>query len=217
MPSLSNVTEISTALGSDKQQLPVSSLFLLPTTHGDHQYVPAMPHAMLSHPYIVPWTFTWVWAVRPNPQPTDLNYILYLSPILHSNPRNSIVLVGDFNLPAVKWDSLTATSSACRNFCDFIFDNDFLQINDKPTHTGGNILDLIITNSDDCVRNLAIHSSGHLVISDHFTLTFQLSTPQPSYSCYVPMLNYDYPEADYNGLCSYLLLRLLSMSSVARC
>ena len=156
-------------------------------------------------------------AVRPNPQPTGLNYILYLSAILHSNPRNSIVLVGDFNLPAVKWDSLTATSSACRNFCDFIFDNDFLQINDKPTHTGGNILDLIITNSDDCVRNLAIHSSGHLVISDHFTLTFQLSTPQPSYSCYVPMLNYDYPEADYNGLCSYLLLRLLSMSSVARC
>ena len=27
--------------------------------------------------------------------------ILYLSAILHSNPRNSIVLVGDFNIPDV--------------------------------------------------------------------------------------------------------------------
>ena len=66
--------------------------------------------------------------------------VLYLSEILHSNPRNSIVLVGDFNLPDVIWDSLTATSSASRNFCDFIFDNALLQINNKPTHTGGNIL-----------------------------------------------------------------------------
>ena len=114
-------------------------------------------------------------------------------------------MIGDFNLSDVTWDSPTATSSASRNFCDFIFDNALLQINDKPTHTGGNILDLIITNSDDCVRNLTIHSSGHLVISHHFTLTFHLSTPLPSYSRYIPKYVYDYPKADYNRLCSYLL------------
>ena len=62
-------------------------------------------------------------------------------------------------------------------------------------HTGGNILDLILTNSDDYVRNLAIHSSGHLVISDHFTLTFHLSTPLPSYSRYMPKYVYDYPKS----------------------
>ena len=144
-----------------------------------------------------------------NPPCTDnlqLNeIILYLSALLHSNPGNTIVLVGDFNLPDVTWDRLTATSTPSRNFCDFIFDNALLQISDKPTHTGGNILDLIITNSDDCVRNLTIHSSGHLVISDHFTLTFHLSTTLPSYARYMPKYVYDYPKADYNGLCSYLL------------
>ena len=66
--------------------------------------------------------------------------VLYLSAILHSNPRNSIVLVGDFNLHDVNWDSLTATSSASSNFCDFIFDNALLQINDIPTQTGATFL-----------------------------------------------------------------------------
>lgn len=74
-----------------------------------------------------------------------------------------------------------------------------------PTNTGSNIRDLIITNSDNCVSNLTVHSSGHLITSDHFTLTFYLSTSLPSYSRYVPKYAYDYSKADYNRLCSYLL------------
>ena len=132
--------------------------------------------------------------------------IQYLSALLQST-ANPTIIVGDFNLPDINWDNLmaTCTSTSSSDFCDFIFDNALLQINDKPTHTGGNILDLIITNSENSVNNLTIHSSGHLVLSDHFTLTFSLSSTVPSSPHSICKYVYDYPKADYDGLCSYLL------------
>lgn len=80
-------------------------------------------------------------------------------------------------------------------------DNALLQINDKPTHTGGNILDLIRRLFQKSCYSFLWSSSS----SDHFTLTLHLSTSQTSHSCYVPKYVYDYPKADYNRLCSYLL------------
>ena len=91
--------------------------------------------------------------------------IQYFSTLINSYPRNSLVLVGDFNLPDINWDNLTASSTASRTFCDFIFDNALLQVVDTSTHSKGNILDLIITNSEYSVRDLTIHSCGHLIIS----------------------------------------------------
>ena len=131
--------------------------------------------------------------------------IQYFSTLINSYPRNSLVLVGDFNLPDINWDNLTASSTASRTFCDFIFDNALLQVVDTSTHSKGNILDLIITNSEYSVRDLTVHSCGHLIISDHFTLTFRLSASVPSSSCSPPIYVYDYPKADYNSLCSFLL------------
>ena len=49
--------------------------------------------------------------------------------------------------------------------CDFMYDNALLQVVDTSTHSKGNILDLIITNSEDSVRDLTIHS---LWPSDYF-------------------------------------------------
>ena len=79
--------------------------------------------------------------------------IQYFSTLIDSYPRNSLVLVGDFNLPDINWDNLTASSTASRTFCDFIFDNALLQVVDTSTHSKGNILDLIITNSEYSVRD----------------------------------------------------------------
>ena len=59
------------------------------------------------------------------------------------------------------------------------------------------ILEVIIltslTDSENSVSNLTIHSSDHLVLSDHFTLTFSLTSTLPSSRFkYV----YDYPKAE---------------------
>ena len=102
--------------------------------------------------------------------------IQYFSTLINSYPRNSLVLVGDFNLPDI---NLSASSTASRAFCDFIFDNALFQVVDTSTHSKSNIFDLIITNSEDSVRDLTIHSCGHLIISDHFTLIFRLSASVP--------------------------------------
>jgi len=131
--------------------------------------------------------------------------IKHFSTLINSYPRNSLVLVGDFNLPDINWDTLTASSTASRTFCDFIYDNALLQVVDTSTHSKGNILDLIITNSEDSIRDLVIHSCGHRIISDHFTFTFRLSASAPSSSRSSPIYVYDYPKADYNSLCSFLI------------
>ena len=57
-----------------------------------------------------------------------------------------------------------------------LFVTSFLTMPFYKSTTSLHTLDLIITNSDNCVRNLTIHSSDHMVISNHFILTFYLST-----------------------------------------
>jgi len=40
-------------------------------------------------------------------------------------------------------------------FCDALFGLNFSQLIDKPTHSAGNILDLVLTNA---LENISIHS-----------------------------------------------------------
>ena len=42
--------------------------------------------------------------------------IQYFSTLINSYPSNLLVLVGDFNLPDINWDKLTASSTASRTF-----------------------------------------------------------------------------------------------------
>ena len=70
----------------------------------------------------------------PNYSQVAKETIQYLSALLQST-ANPTIIVGDFNLPDINWDNLMATSTSSSDFCDFIFDNALLKINDKPTHT----------------------------------------------------------------------------------
>ena len=100
--------------------------------------------------------------------------ILNLTQVMEANPSADTILVGDFNLPDVQWDTLSSTSSASCTFCDFVFDNSLTQLIDQPTHIQGNILDLVLSNSSDCVTNLPVAPSKW-INTDHFEITFQIS------------------------------------------
>ena len=79
----------------------------------------------------------------PNSSDSCMNdTISNLTQVIESNPSADTILVGDFNLPDIQWDTLSSTSSISCAFCDFIFDNSLTQLIDKPTHIQGNILDL---------------------------------------------------------------------------
>ena len=88
-----------------------------------------------------------------------------------------------------------------------MYNHNFAQLVDEPTHIRGNILDLVLTNSDDRVTNISVTPHQHLIKSDHFIITFQLTHSAPSQP--PPTSNqkyvFDFPKADFEGLCSFLL------------
>lgn len=127
-----------------------------------------------------------------------------LTQIIQSNPSTVSVFDGDFNLPDIQWDTLSSTSSSSSAFCDFVFDNSLIQLINQPTHVKGNILDLVLTNSEDSITNLTVASDTKWITTDHFEVTFQLPQlihPTPTTT---PKYVFDFPKANYDGILSYL-------------
>ena len=124
---------------------------------------------------------------------------------------NLLLIVGDFNIPDVNWSLLSGSTHFSNQMCDFVFDWNLSQLFESPTHVKGNILDLLMTNHNDSIKNLTIlphDQSSNIVPSDHCVITFdtRLYTGRrftsSTSSC---ALVFDFPKADLDGLCSYLL------------
>ena len=102
--------------------------------------------------------------------------ISYLSILMQG--VDPVVILGDFNIPDISWSSFDANSQFSSKICDLIFQHNHSQLIEYPTHRQGNILDLIITNYDENIANLQIHTEDNpLLTSDHFPVTFYLSLP----------------------------------------
>ena len=56
----------------------------------------------------------------------------------------------------------------------FVFDYNLSQVIQIPTHTGGNILDIVLINTPEAVFNVNVAPFSPLR-SDHFAVTFHLS------------------------------------------
>ena len=50
-----------------------------------------------------------------------------------------VLLLGDFNTPDINWSTLTGSSTAWNNLCEFAFESNLVQLVDSPTHICGNI------------------------------------------------------------------------------
>ena len=145
--------------------------------------------------------------IPPSPSNHYLSLMLtYLSGILGSSSTPTVVM-GDFNCPDIDWDTLAGLSHFSSLLCDLIFDLNLSQFVDIPTHDKGNILDLIIANSNVLVSN--VHTDGNKFLSsDHFLLHFSLNPHLPYHMPNVisghPMY-FNYSKADLEGMCHYLL------------
>ena len=79
----------------------------------------------------------------------------------------------------MRWEDGHGTSSSTptsaeSKFLD-LFDNvGYIQHADRPTHSGGRILDLVLSNSSSLVRNLNVLPQHVGVKSDHYTIEFEI-------------------------------------------
>ena len=105
--------------------------------------------------------------------------IQHLNTSLQSNPESSnIILIGDFNLPAIDW-SLNQQTPATNggqleeSFCDLIEDNFLQQYISGSTHKDGNKLDLLLCNCPEIIKNVSSLPPDQLCFpTDHHIIEF---------------------------------------------
>ena len=112
------------------------------------------------------------------PPVCDFSYFLTLFDFLSklSTDYNHL-LVGDFNMPDICWNSMAAKSINSDLFCETILNINFCQLVDRPMHIKGNILDLILSNSPEHIFNIYI--SDNTYSFDHYLILFTYSTHSP--------------------------------------
>ena len=114
-----------------------------------------------------------------------------------------VIIVGDFNLPDINWNSLTGISTFSTSFCDFIFDYNLVQFVYCPTHIKGNIVDIILSNTP-FIQDICVEPS-QLISSDHFIVSFGIEGIVKPVQKHKPELTFDFKNADMEGLFTYLL------------
>ncbi|PKU36007.1 nedd4-binding protein 2-like 2 [Limosa lapponica baueri] len=81
----------------------------------------------------------------------------------------ALILLGDFNHPNISWKNNTASCRQSRWLLECLNDNFLRQKIDSPTQ-GNVILDLIVTNTSELIRDVKI--GGNLGCSDHALVEF---------------------------------------------
>ncbi|PKU29020.1 nedd4-binding protein 2-like 2 [Limosa lapponica baueri] len=93
-------------------------------------------------------------------EPTDEALLLQLQEPSHSK---DLVLLGDFNHPEICWKSNTVRCRQSRRFLECLDDNFQRQEIDSPTR-GDAILDLIVTNASELIRDVKIGGNDHALL-----------------------------------------------------
>ena len=117
------------------------------------------------------------------------------------NTAENFVLLGDFNFNDINWDSLHGHSPSFAKFCDIVFELNFIQLIDEPTHIHGNTLNLVLTNNIDIIHDLSVHSSSlYLIIIITFKIHSNITHPSNRLVTKLP----NFSNVDFDGLCHYL-------------
>ncbi|EFP11931.1 hypothetical protein CRE_23222 [Caenorhabditis remanei] len=109
-------------------------------------------------------------------------------------PGKHTVLLGDFNMPCIDWNLLSAPDKACSDFVDFVVKHGLTQSVKSPTRFNPeNILDL-------CLSNTGIISDVSVgdLFSDHCLIKVVLSCDRKSLKSLRKMINYR--KGDYDSM-----------------
>ena len=104
-----------------------------------------------------------------NLQTTKHDIVEYLRDLSDSN---DFTILGDLNLPDVHWDRYYGTSSQSQQFADLAYDLNLTQLVSNPTHKAGNLLDMVLTNTDVFYDIQTLTNLPTGLYSDHFMIVF---------------------------------------------
>ena len=111
------------------------------------------------------------------------------------------LVLGDFNLPGINWTSNMATTSTEEDYLEIFQDCFFQQMVEFPTHTRGNVLDLILARDPSEIHDIC--NLKEEAISDHFPILIQLNTFSSNKA--EPKPCYKYNKMNTEGLRDFLL------------
>ena len=113
-----------------------------------------------------------------------------------------LLLIGDFNLPDIDWSSLTADTPPSRLFSNSLFSHNLVQLIHSPTHSHGNILDLIVTSHPEIISQVIVGDAACCSVSDHSLVSFSVAHSYSFSRCKSSYI-YKYQDADVEGIDSY--------------
>ena len=97
-----------------------------------------------------------------------------LQKLLRKKRLKKSFLVGDLNLRSINWHTNLSTNNLEQMFLNEFIRLGLIQCVHAPTHIKNNILDIILTNSDNYISNLEILCNHEACKSDHYALTFEI-------------------------------------------
>ena len=133
-----------------------------------------------------------------------------LQMLLRNKRLKKFFLVGDFNFSSTDWVTNLSTHSIEQMFLDEFIRLGLLQCISTPTHIKNNILDIVLTNSDNYIRNNKILSDHEACKSDHYAITFEIKLsierkkPLKTKSFNFKRANWDQLNIDLNKLTGFL-------------
>ena len=97
-----------------------------------------------------------------------------INTLLRKKRVKKFFLIGDFNLSNADWSNNYSSNGTEQAFIEEFIRAGLIQRINQPTHFRGNTLDILLTNSENTIDNLAIlHTSG-ICKSDHYTISFDI-------------------------------------------
>ena len=94
--------------------------------------------------------------------------------LIFSDAPMKLVIVGDFNLSDVNWETYLGSSEYSQTILNYLDSHNLIQNVMEPTHRSGNILDLVFAADDTAVTVANVN-----LISDHYPITFDLVLELP--------------------------------------
>ena len=140
------------------------------------------------------------------PDPTSSQIRSLSDHISQFQQSHSVVLLGDFNLPHINWETMCGNCRASEDLCDMTFELNLVQLITYPTHIHGNILDLILTNDEDLITNVSVNSPEcSQISSDHFPISFSINQNCLPLHNTTTLQAYDYSKADFTSMNDFIL------------